>query len=391
MQESENIHGLCDAGFEKVRAVFAGNLRKGWDIGASFAVYLDGKPVVNLWGGYLDTSKSRPWKEDTIINVFSTTKVPTALCVHLLVDRGKIDLDEPVATYWPEFARGGKEKIKVRHLLSHTSGVSYFKDPMVMADLFDWEKVVEMIASEEPLWEPGTRSGYHMYSFGYLNGELVRRVSGKTIGTFFKEEIAQPLGIDFHIGVPEELEPRVAEMIASKRKSLLEKLSTSKLRKLFPKISIKTIENPLMDRETPLTREWRAAEIPSSNGHGNGNSIARIGAILACGGELDGIRLLSRETVERSIEEQIVNKDLVLLGKKRWALGWALDEITTKSGRTHEYFSWGGLGGSTCVMDYNNRMSFAFAMNKLKISLLGDPRAERLKNAVYECVEALNG
>ncbi|MFX0097991.1 MAG: serine hydrolase domain-containing protein [Candidatus Hodarchaeota archaeon] len=389
MQASENIHGECSEGFERVKEVFTEHFRKGWDVGASFAAYLDGKLIVNLWGGYLDTAKTQPWKEDSIINVFSTTKVPTALCVHVLVDQGKIDLDEPVATYWPEFAQCGKENIKVKHILSHSSGVCYFKDPMVMKDLFDWDRVVQMLAAEEPLWEPGTRTGYHMYSFGYLNGELVRRVTGKTIGTFFKEEIADPLGIDFHIGVPEELEPRVADMLASRSPSLLERLSSSKLKAIFPKIAIKTIENPKMERETPISREWRAAEIPSSNGHGNANSIARIGAIIACGGELDGKRVLSKEAVERAMEEQIANRDLVLMGKYRWALGWALYDIKTRSGKKHEYASWAGLGGSDCVMDYSNRLSFAFAMNKIKISLLGDPRADRLTKAVYECLDGL--
>ncbi len=383
------VQGTCDERFDRVKHVLERHLATGRDTGMSFALFIDGKPIVDAWGGYMDAARTRPWQQDTIINVFSITKIPAALCIHLLVDRGKIDLDAPVATYWPEFARAGKAGVLVRHVLCHTSGVSYFQDPVTAKDLYDWDRMVRMIESEPPLWEPGTRVGYQMVTFSFLTGELVRRVSGKSIGKFFKDEFSIPLGIDFHIGTPDEFEPRIATMIPPSRLSSLERLQASKvLKHVLPKIAVKVVTNPFLPREAFTSREWRLAELPSSNGHGNARAIARTGSIIACGGELDGKRLLSKVAVARSLEVQIEGKDLVTMAKVRMALGWGLKEFKTASGTPHAYYSWGGLGGSICVMDPAHATSFAFTPNKLHLSMLGDRRLDALLNTVYECIDS---
>jgi len=197
-----DIQGTCDERFAQVREVLASNLDAGLDLGASVAVFLAGDPVVDIWGGYIDEEKTQPWQQDTIINVWSTTKTMAALCCLILADRGELDLKAPVARYWPEFAAASKEGVELRHLLSHTAGLSGWTEPVSLEDLYDWDKATSLLAAQEPWWSPGTASGYHAITQGYLVGEVVRRVTGQTIGNFFADEVAGPLGADFHIGTP---------------------------------------------------------------------------------------------------------------------------------------------------------------------------------------------
>jgi len=387
MSNDIEIHGFCEERFEPVKQAFAEHFKTGQDVGASFAVIIDGKFVVDIWAGYADAAKTRPWEKDTIVNVWSTTKVMAALCIHLLIDRGLIDLDAPVSKYWPEFAQAGKENIPVRYLLSHNSGMAGYDDKITLEDLYDWNLIVNKLASQKPWWEPGKHSGYHTTSFGYLLGELVRRITGKTLGTFFQEEVAKPLNIDFHIGFSEELDPRVADLIPLK-KTMLYRLMTSKIVKFLGrnKILVKSSFNPVVTGLDANTRAWRAAEIPASNGHGNARSIAKVGAILACGGELDNIRLLSTQTVENSIEEQSYGKDLTSIKIIRWGLGWALTCEEDPIGLNPRAFTWGGLGGSKLIMDLDAKMSAAYAMNRMLFSLKGKPRADKLMSTLYECL-----
>ncbi|MFW9876871.1 MAG: serine hydrolase domain-containing protein, partial [Candidatus Thorarchaeota archaeon] len=212
MSEKVKIHGLCEHQFKLVKDAFARNFEEEMEVGSTFAVTINGKYVVDIWGGYKDNEKTQPWEKDTICNVYSTTKVPTVLCTMMCVDRGLLDLDEKVAKYWPEFAQNGKENILVRHLLSHTSGLAGVEEEIPPSAYYDWDKIVSLLAAQKPWWEPGTRSGYHAITHGYLLGELVRRVTGKTLGTFFKIEIADPLNIDFHIGLAEKHFPRVSKL-----------------------------------------------------------------------------------------------------------------------------------------------------------------------------------
>ena len=213
MAKLVDIQGYCDPRFSAVKEMFTKNFESGSEVGASFAVTLDGEYVVDIWGGYSDKAEIIPWERDTITNVYSTVKVMTALCALILIDRGQLNIDSPVADYWPEFAQGGKDKIIVRWLLNHSAGLSGFDEHLTLEDMYDWERIIHLLERQKPWWEPGTQSGYHMVTFGYLVGELIRRISGKSIGTFFRDEIATPLGADFHIGLAEKHDARVAELI----------------------------------------------------------------------------------------------------------------------------------------------------------------------------------
>ncbi len=261
------IHGTCEPRFEPVRDAFRQAFDSGEDVGASFAVAMDGKLVVDFWGGYRDEAKTQPWERDTIVNVFSTTKTMAALCALILADRGEIDLYAPVSKYWPEFAQNGKEKVEVRHFLSHSAGLPTWEKPITTDVLYDWDKAVSLLAEQAPAWEPGTASGYHSITQGYLIGEVVRRVTGKTLGTFFRETIAEPIGADFHIGLDPKHFGRVGEMIPPATDP-----------------GITANGNPPLDARESATPAWRQAEIPAANGHGNARSVAMAQSLLACGG-----------------------------------------------------------------------------------------------------------
>ena len=301
MTSEIEIEGFCEEQFKSVKEAFQSNFDDNLEVGASFAVTLNGKHVVDLWGGYANAAKTKRWKKNTIVNVYSTTKVMTAICIHMLVDRGLLDLDAPIAKYWPEFAQAGKENLPVRYLLSHTSGLAGWDKIIRAKKLYDWDLMVNLLAAQKPWWEPGTRSGYHTTTFGYLLGELIRRVTKKTAGTFFREEIANPLGADFYIGLPEEHDIRVADLIPPPPVDL------STFGEIDPKsVAMRSLTNPIIDVKITKTREWRNAEIPADNGHGNARSVSRITAALACGGELDGVHILSEEGLNAQLKSSLM-------------------------------------------------------------------------------------
>jgi CubicO group peptidase (beta-lactamase class C family) len=368
MSREFEIEGECSLRFSAVRDAFESNFNQGLEVGASFSAVLDGEVVVDLWGGHADADRSRPWTRDTIVNVFSTTKAMAALSTLMLVDRGALDLDAPVATVWPEFAQAGKERVRVRHLLSHTSGLAGWEEPITTGDLYDWKHSVGLLAAQAPWWEPGTASGYHSLTHGHLLGEVVRRVDGRTLGTFFREEVAEPLDVDFHIGLPEEHTPRVAEMIPSAEADLLGEASRDS-------IAGKSLGNPPMRADVANEPAWRAAEIPAANGHGNARSVARVAGALACGGTLDGVRLLGPETLAKTIEEQSYGTDLVLSVPIRFGLGFGLTSKEMPIGPNPRTFFWGGWGGSLFIVDLDARLGFSYVMNKMAPTTLGDQRA----------------
>ncbi len=391
MANEIEIQGYCDERFANVKEIFAEHFKLGLDIGASLAATLNGKFIVDLWAGYADAAKTRLWERDTIVNVFSTTKIMATICILILVDRGQLDLDTPVAKYWPEFAQNGKEVLPVRYLLSHTAGLSGWNERFSFEGLYDWTLCTTKLAAQKPWWKPGTKSGYHAVTFGYLLGELVRRITGKSIGTFFREEVATPLGADFHIGLAEENDPRVAELIPPKLPLLFKIIGNSIVQKILSfHPAIKTLTRPNMFKimDATRTRAWREAEIPAANGHGNARSIARIGAALACGGELDGVHLLSPSILEQALQEQTYRKDLVLRSPVRFGLGFGLPckEVPFPHQRT---LFWGGLGGSLAVMDLDAKMSLGYAMNKMGADILLDSRPVRLIDALSKAYEAL--
>jgi CubicO group peptidase (beta-lactamase class C family) len=285
------LGGTCSARFDPLRELFASKLESGEDLGASVAVNIDGEMVVDLWGGWADEARTVPWTDRTITNVFSTTKTMTALAALALVDRGELDLDATVASYWPEFAANGKAGIKVRHLLSHTSGVSGWEEAITLEDLYDWDKSTALLAAQAPWWEPGTASGYLMLTYGHLIGEVIRRITGQRLGEFFAAHIAGPPGADFHIGLAPAEFPRVANVVPPPLPVDPTPFDPTRLDPTS--VAFKTWTNPAMPGpEYSWTEGWRRADIGAANGHGNARSVARIQSAVACGGVVDGVRLL---------------------------------------------------------------------------------------------------
>ncbi len=382
MLKKIEIQGLCEPRFEAVKEAFAQNFEEGMEVGASFAVMINGKYVIDIWGGYKDKDKTQPWEKDTITLVASTSKVPTTLCTLMLVDRGKLDLDAPVAKYWPEFAQAGKEKLPVRFLLSHTSGVAGLDELITYKDLYDWDKITSLLAAQKPWWEPGTKSGYHGWDFNYLLGEIIRRISGKNLAAFFKEEVSVPLDIDFHYGTPDIDLTHFTELIGYSTIEDLNNLTPELQKQLY--WLIKVFSNPVYPNYG--ARSWTTL---MTEGCGNARSVAKVGVLFACGGILNGKKIISLETIEKAIEEQIYNTDLVLMVPMRWGLGVGLDLVD----RSWRGCFWGGSGGSSIMMDLDEKMSIAYVMNNMRRQspeetatnkYASDTRANRLVKAVYE-------
>jgi len=374
------IDGQCDSGFAAVRDTFAAAFEAGREVGASFAATVDGRTVVDLWGGHADAARTRPWQRDTIVNVFSTTKAMTALCAHILVERGLIDLDAPVVRYWPEFAAAGKDTIPVRMLLSHTAGLAAIRERISLDTLYDWDRYAAAIAAQAPWWEPGTANGYHAVTFGHLVGELIRRTSGKSVGQFLRDEVTGPLGADFHIGLPPSEDERCGEMVgATAAENAAAGLGTPAPDSLRAKV----LGNPPLRPEQANTTAWRRAEIPAANGHGNARSVARVLSALACGGTVDGVRLLGEAAIARAIEPQAYARDLVLGFKIKWGLGFMLTSEQLPLSPNPRAFGHGGWGGSLGFVDLDARVSWAYVMNRMAPGTAGDTRGFALMAALY--------
>ena len=379
MLPTAEIGGSCEERFSGVRDVLAANLDSGLDVGASVAVVLDGEPAVDIWGGWVDQARTKRWERDTITNVWSTTKTMTALCALMLSDRGEVDLHSPVARYWPEFADSGKEGVEVRHLLSHTSGLSGWAEPMTDEDLYDWEKATSLLARQAPWWEPGTASGYHALTQGYLVGEVVRRVTGQSLGTFFAKEVAGPLGADFYIGLPEEHDRRVAAVIPPPPLDI-DPDPTS--------VAARTLANPALRAEASWELNWRRAEIPAANGHGNARSVAAVQSVLACEGEIGGVRLLSRAGCDAVFEQQSHGTDLVLGVPLRIGMGYGLNSAELPISPNQRACFWGGWGGSIVVVDLDARLAVAYMMNRMGEGTLGDQRGAGIVLAAFAALAA---
>jgi CubicO group peptidase (beta-lactamase class C family) len=340
--------------------------------------------VIDIWAGYADARRRRPWKQDTLACLYSTTKTITALSALVLVDRGLLDLDAPMAQYWPEFAQAGKGEIPVRYLLSHQSGVAGFDAPMTVEALYDWERITGLLAAQKPWWTPGTQSGYHALTQGHLVGEVIRRITHQSVGTFFREEIAGPLQADLHLGLTPADDPRVAEMIPPPVWQPWDPSYVSS--GSLPEMPHKAMY-PLVDRDNPVvfsrSRAWRAAEIPSANGYGNAHSFARMASVLVSG-EVDGIRLLGEDTLERAFQEQSYGVDLILGLPLRWALGFILTSKEMSFGPNPRTLFMGGGGGSAVMVDRDARLSMAYVMNNCLASVVeGDGRATALGRTLY--------
>ncbi|MFC8362121.1 serine hydrolase domain-containing protein [Streptomyces griseorubiginosus] len=378
------VHGHCDERFAAVRAAFEENFRDRAELGAAVSVSVGGETVVDLWGGWADAARTRPWERDTLVNVWSTTKGPTALCAHVLADRGLLDLDAPVAVYWPEFAAAGKEKVLVRHLLSHRAGLSGLREPHSLTELCDWELTTRRLAATAPWWEPGTVSGYHAFTYGFLVGEVVRRVSGLLPGAFLEREVTGPLGIDFTIGLPEKEAGRAAELVHPPVVSSSEQAAV--FAQLAP-AAIAALTNPVAGAAEANTPEWRAAEIPAANGHGTARAVAALYGIFAGRGTWDGHRVLSPEAAERVREGQGSCRDLVLgagLGNDtELGLGLWLSGAEGSYGPNPRAFGHDGFGGSCGLADPEAGVSLGYVMNRMGPHIANDPRKTALVDALY--------
>jgi CubicO group peptidase (beta-lactamase class C family) len=364
-----DIQGSYDDLFIAVPTALAGLLDDG-DAGGSVAVFVDGEPVVDVWGGFADAGHTIPWRRDTITNVHSVTKTMTALCALVLADRGDLDMDAPVARYWPEFAAAGKDKVLVRHLLGHTAGLPDWDGPI--EDLYDWPSATARLAAQTPQWEPGGAAGYHSVTQGFLVGETVRRITGSTVGQFFAEEITGPLGADFHIGSPVEDDHRVALSVPPPSRG--EDYAASAAGRNAPSGT----GTPVRVRDVNSVA-WRRAQIPAASGFGNARSVALVQSVMACGGEVRGVRLLSQAGCDRAREEQFSGEDLRLGMPMRYGLGYGLFGAT---------FGWGGWGGSIVVIDPEGRMAVAYATNQMR-EPADDNRGLELVMAAYDGLKGL--
>ena len=370
-----DVHGFVQPRFEGVKQAMAASLASGADLGASFAATLNGEPIIDIWGGWADPEQTRPWEEDTIVNVYSTTKTMTALTALWLADQGLLDFAKPVAHYWPEFAANGKADVTVAMLMSHCAGLSGFAEPMRPEDIYDWELCVTRLAAQAPFWAPGTAPGYHALTQGYLVGEVVRRITGKSLGTTFREVFAEPLGADFHIGLPASEDDRVAQLVPPPKGAAIGDVSPSELTRNMA-------TNPAIDPAATRTRAWRGAEIPAGGGTGNARSVAAVQTIMANGGIAGGKRFLSEAGVARALEEQIAGLDLVLNMPVRYGMGYGLQGALRMFPNERTIF-WGGYGGSLVVCDMDARLCMAFAMNRMAGTTTGDMRAGMLMASVY--------
>jgi CubicO group peptidase (beta-lactamase class C family) len=371
------VHGTCDARFQAVREQLQANLEDE-ELGASIAINLEGETRVDIWGGWRDEARTQPWDRDTIVNVWSTTKTVTSLAVLMLAARGKLDVYAPVARYWPEFAANGKERVELRHLLSHTSGVSGLDQPATIEDLYDWERSTARMASQAPWWEPGTASGYHALNFGHLLGEVVRRTTGKGLKQFVAEEIAGPLGADFQIGASESDTARIAPVVPPPPLPF-------DLASLDPASPVvRTLSGPPADANDANTAAWRAADIGGANGHGNARSVARILSAITLGGRVDGHELLNTDAIALIFDQQSDGTDLVLGVPLRFGIGYGLPKLETvpyiPEGRV---CFWGGWGGSVIIMDLDRRLTISYMMNRMGAGIIGSTRAEAYVRAVY--------
>ncbi|HEY3842537.1 MAG TPA: serine hydrolase domain-containing protein [Acidimicrobiales bacterium] len=359
-----DVQGTYEPRFEGVRTVLSDNLDSGADVGASVAIYLHGEPVVDIWGGYVDAARSAPWQRDTLTNVWSTTKTMTFLCALMLADREQLDFHAPVATYWPEFAEAGKESVEVRHLMGHTAGLPGWDQKIEPEQLADWELCTSALAAQKPWWEPGTASGYHAVTQGYLIGEVVRRLTGESIGAWFAREVAKPLEADFFIGTPESEDARISNVIPPPPPNLDEMEVTD--------IMVNTLLNPPLDASMAHHTWWRRAEIPAANGHGNARSVAAIQSVIAGRGAARGVRLLSAAGTDAIFEEQADGTDLVLGVPLRFGMGYGLGNAEMPLGPRACY--WGGYGGSVIIMDQDTDLTICYVMNRMESGLVGDMR-----------------
>lgn len=374
------IEGFVAPGFEGVKAAFAANFEGGGkvrEVGASFAAYHDGRLVADLWGGFANAARTRSWRQDTLANVWSSTKGAAAVAVARLVDQGALRYEDRVSDHWPEYAQAGKGETTVAHVMSHQAGLPGFVEPTATDDLFDWPACIDKLERQAPAWRPGEATSYHALTYGFLAGEIIRRVSGQSAGAYLQAGICGPLGCDFYVGLPEPLESRMAEMIAPS--------SPPSVAKMTPE-GMMAVTNPNLDPAAPNRRAWRAAELPAANGQANALGLARLYAMLAQGGSLDGQTILSPEGVARMTspaDAPAGRRDLFLGFTDSWAMGVILNtpKVYGSNPRAYGHSGWGGSFGAA---DPDAKVAMGYVCNQMAPDLVGDPRTAGLCRSVLD-------
>ncbi|KAL4744864.1 hypothetical protein BDW72DRAFT_212028 [Aspergillus terricola var. indicus] len=379
-------HGHCDAAFQPLRDLFDQLLSNESELGASICVNIDGRNVVDLWGGYSNEERTKAWEQDTITTIWSTTKVITALAANILIERGLLDPSKKVSTYWPEFAANGKENVLVSHVLSHSSGLPSWESPNTIKDIYNAEKAAEKIAAQAPWWTPGEQLGYHLVTQGCLVGELVRRTTGQSLAQFIADEITEPLGADYRLGVPEPEWPRTADIIPPPPPEPTPALDPES-------VAAKAYAGVPIPADAVMTASFRNAELGASNAFTNARALARIASIVALGGTVDGKQYLSPAAIDQMLQEQIRGQDQVLFVNLRWGLGVGLPvpETVPWLPSNSRLCFWGGWGGSVMIMDLDRRMSIAYVMNKMGAGVLGSERTAAYVKTIYRIVDTMGG
>jgi CubicO group peptidase (beta-lactamase class C family) len=384
------VEGTVEPGFEGLREEFERQFGQGQHVGASVAVYHRGRPVVDLWGGASDEASGAPWQRGTMATTFSTSKGLTATCLHVLADRGKVSYDDLISKYWREFAQHGKANVTVRHALTHQSAIPQQPEGYLNDAMLDWQKMIHGMEQLEPLWEPGKENGYHAYNFGWIVGELVRRIDGRSVGTFLREEIAGPLGIDgLYIGAPAEAEPRIATLVS--RIEMTPEMQAAQSAFLEGSYFARAMPSWMGDTIAFMnTPEAHRAEIPAAGGIMTARDLARMYACLAGSGQLDGVRIMSEERIRAMTEQQPLRRDLVISVEIPWGLGYMLGGgIITTQGPRATAFGHAGFGGSIGFSDPEIEMAFGFVPNALTLDLLGGSRADALAKAARDAIAAM--
>jgi CubicO group peptidase (beta-lactamase class C family) len=383
--------GFTAPGYEGVRDAFENNFAQGLEVGASFSAYHRGEKVVDLWGGVADPATGRPWDEHTMAVVFSTTKGVTAICAHKLAQEGALDFDAPVAKYWPEFAQNGKQDIPVSFLMSHRAGLAWIDGTMTPDDAYAWDPVIAALEAQKPHWEPGTEHGYHATTYGWLVGEVIKRITGVSVGTYFRREIAEPLGIDFWIGLPASEEPRVATLvggIAPDDSEMDEGARELMNQFMGPDTELgKALFAPggALGGDVYNSRALHAAEIPAAGGIGEARAIAKLYA--ACVGTVDGIRVLTPAEVELARTQVTSGPNRVLMGfDLQFGLGFIVPSTLVTLGGPNSFGHF-GAGGSVGWADPDAEFAFGYVMNKMAMGLAGDTRVYDIVSACYAAVE----
>ena len=372
------IHGGCDPQFSKVKETFEKLYQEDREIGSCFAVYKDGKPLIDLWGGFQDKEKTKPWQKDNLVTVYSTTKGVAAFCIALAMERGLLRYEEKVSTYWPEFANNGKEDITVGMLMSHQAGICS-PETRNVDDYYNQNLMAEKLAGMTPIWEPGTASGYHSMTFGWLTSELILRVTGKSLGTFFREEVGDRYEIDFFIGLPESEDHRVAELVPFD----IVRNENSEQQKIKLTDAQKSQRNSARTLDIQNTKAWRQAEIPSANGQGNARGLAKLYSLIVP--EDNNLKLLKDDTLKQMTTMQIEGRDLVLAVQVRWGVGFILNKHKIIYGPVEGAFGHSGYGGSCAFGDPENKIGVSYVMNRMLDNFNADGRSIELINATYKC------